>query len=232
MKYADDTIIVGLISNDNDSEYMKCIKFVSTWCSDNFLDLNVSKTKEMIWDYRRSPTEKHSVVINDKPVEVTSVYKYLGLLIDNKFSFTQHVDTQIKKANKRLYCIRSMKKLNVNTDLIAMFFNATVPPVLMYACTAFYGMLTKSLRYELDRPKKTCDRLLQCDSLKDNGTLYKDKVKRMVKKVIDGKDHPLNGDFNVMPSGYRYRMPSIRTERYKSTFVPTAIALLNEKLVR
>ena len=51
------------------------------------------------------------------------------------------------------------------------------------------------------------DRLLQCDSFKDNGTLYKDKVKRMVKKVIDEKDHPLNGDFNVMPSGYRYRMP-------------------------
>ena len=123
---------------------MKCIKFVSTWCNDNFLDLNVSKTKEMIWDYWRSPTEKHPVVINDKPVEVTSVYKYLGLLIDNKFSFTQHVDTQIKKANKRLYCIRSMKKLNVHTDLIAMFFNATVPPVLMYACTAFYGMLRVS----------------------------------------------------------------------------------------
>ena len=75
VKYADDTIIVGIMSKEDDSEYMKCIKFVSTWCSDNFLDLNVSKTKEMIWDYRRSPTEKHPVVINDKPVKVTSVYK-------------------------------------------------------------------------------------------------------------------------------------------------------------
>ena len=66
-----------------------------------------------------------------------------------------------------------------------------------------------------------------------NVILLRIMVKKMVKKVIDLKDHPLSENFNVMPSGYRYRMPSIRTERYrpKYTFVNTAIVLLNEKLV-
>ena len=42
-KYADDTAVVGFISNDDDSEYVECIEFVNTWCKDNYLDLNVPK---------------------------------------------------------------------------------------------------------------------------------------------------------------------------------------------
>jgi hypothetical protein len=235
VKYADDTIIGALICNNDDSEYMECIKFVTTWCKDNFLDLNVSKTKEVIWDYRRLPSVKQPVVIENLHVEVTSVYKYLGLLIDNKFNFAQHVELQLKKANKRMYCIRSMKNLNVNSDIIAMFFNSTIPSILMYASTAFYGMITKYLKSELDRPRKTCDRLLSkkySDTLYDNTDLHKEKTLKMANKVIMGSQHPLKSDFVLMPSGYRYRMPFVRTNRYKSTFVPSAINILNDELIR
>jgi hypothetical protein len=48
IKYADDTVIVGLIENDDNTEYVKCIDFVSNWCKLNFLDLNINKTKEVI----------------------------------------------------------------------------------------------------------------------------------------------------------------------------------------
>ena len=58
IKYADDTVVVGLIENDNESEYRSAIKFVSEWCNNNFLNLNVNKTKELVIDFRRKKNKK------------------------------------------------------------------------------------------------------------------------------------------------------------------------------
>ena len=43
---------------------------------------------------------KQPVVINNQQVEISDLYKYLGLLTDNKFHLSSHVDQQLKKANK------------------------------------------------------------------------------------------------------------------------------------
>jgi hypothetical protein len=111
VKYADDTAIVGLIANDDDSDYMNCIDFVSLWCQQNYLDLNVSKTKEVLWDFRRNHVLPSQIVIDNLSVEFVQSYKYLGVVLDDKLSFSLHVEVQMKKANKRLYCLRTMKSL-------------------------------------------------------------------------------------------------------------------------
>lgn len=45
IKFADDTAVVGLISNNDESAYLKQIKHMENWSSENNLMLNVSKTK-------------------------------------------------------------------------------------------------------------------------------------------------------------------------------------------
>ena len=45
LRYADDTIIVGLIHNDDETMYRNTVEYVHKWCNDNYLDLNVSKRK-------------------------------------------------------------------------------------------------------------------------------------------------------------------------------------------
>ena len=52
IKYADDTVIVGLISNNDESEYNLQISEVVQWCKANNLLLNAAKTKELMFDYR------------------------------------------------------------------------------------------------------------------------------------------------------------------------------------
>jgi len=42
---------VGLISNSRKTAYMKEVEALSAWCKDNNLDLNISKTKEMVVDW-------------------------------------------------------------------------------------------------------------------------------------------------------------------------------------
>ena len=77
------------------------------------------------------------IVIDDMPVDRVATYKYLGVLVDHKHSFSSHVEAQVKKANKRMYCLRSMYKVNVSKDILILFYNATIATVLTYANIAF-----------------------------------------------------------------------------------------------
>ncbi len=53
VKYADDTaIIIGKIKDDNSLEFLTQVNNFINWCNENFLTLNVKKTKEIIIDFR------------------------------------------------------------------------------------------------------------------------------------------------------------------------------------
>lgn len=53
VKFANDTAVVGLISNNDEKAYLEEVGCLTRWCQDNNLLLNVSKTKEMLVDYGR-----------------------------------------------------------------------------------------------------------------------------------------------------------------------------------
>ena len=52
IKFADDTTVVGLITDNDETAYGEDGRDLAMWCEDN-LSLNVIKTKEMIVDYRK-----------------------------------------------------------------------------------------------------------------------------------------------------------------------------------
>ncbi len=54
VKFADDTVVLGLISNNDETAYLGEVERLTSWCQDNCLSLNVSKTKELIVDFRKS----------------------------------------------------------------------------------------------------------------------------------------------------------------------------------
>ncbi|KAI3358176.1 hypothetical protein L3Q82_003178 [Scortum barcoo] len=56
-KFSDDTAIVGCVSEGNDCEYRKVIMDFVDWCELNHLQVNASKTKEMVIDFSRKPSE-------------------------------------------------------------------------------------------------------------------------------------------------------------------------------
>ena len=56
-KFADDTTVVGLITDNDETAYREEVRDLSVWCQDNNLSLNVSKTKELIVDYRKRRAE-------------------------------------------------------------------------------------------------------------------------------------------------------------------------------
>ena len=51
IKFADDTTVVGLITNNNETAYGEEVRALGVWCQENNLTLNVNKIKEMIVDF-------------------------------------------------------------------------------------------------------------------------------------------------------------------------------------
>ena len=51
-------MVVGLITDNDETAYREEVRDLAVWCQENNLSLNVIKTKEMIVDYRKRSAER------------------------------------------------------------------------------------------------------------------------------------------------------------------------------
>ncbi|KAK3562505.1 hypothetical protein QTP86_034772, partial [Hemibagrus guttatus] len=143
----------GLISNNNETAYLEEIKNLETWCQDNNLLLNVSKTKELIVDFSTKQERNYQPLINGTPVERVDRFQYLGVHITRDLSWSCHVNTLVKKARQRLYHLRLLKDLKLPSKVLKTFYTCTIESILMGSITAWFGNSTKQDRQAL------CDQL-------------------------------------------------------------------------
>ena len=103
LKYADDTAILGLI-RDDESQYRNSVETFVQYCEDNHRNLNVKKTKEIVFDFRvkknSSPLD-HALSINDTDIEIVPSYKYLGTVIDSQLLWGEHMKRIVANCNQR-----------------------------------------------------------------------------------------------------------------------------------
>ena len=64
MKFADNTTVVSLITDNDETACREEVKDLAMWCRDNNLSPNMIKTKEMIVDYRKRRTEHTPINID------------------------------------------------------------------------------------------------------------------------------------------------------------------------
>eukprot|EP00061_Rhincodon_typus_P017104 g45658.t1 len=96
---------MGQPSNNDESKYGREIESSVTWCSENNLSINVSKTKELIIYFRKNEGEHAPIYINGTEVERVESVKFLGVMITDDLSWTSHVDATDKKAQQRLFLL-------------------------------------------------------------------------------------------------------------------------------
>ena len=123
IKYADDTSISGLITQQEDLlNYFSVINYFVEWCERHFLLLNVKKTKEIIFDFRIKNNVHQNVAIGSEQVEVVNNYKYLGITFDDKLTWEIQTNKVSSKLNQRLFFLRKLSKFNVDNTLLFFVF--------------------------------------------------------------------------------------------------------------
>jgi hypothetical protein len=69
IKFVDDTTVVGLITNNDETPYREEVRALRVWCQENNLTLNVNTTKEMIVEFRKQQREHPPIDIDGTVVE-------------------------------------------------------------------------------------------------------------------------------------------------------------------
>jgi hypothetical protein len=71
---------------NNDEKVYREVRELAVWCQDNNLSLNMSKTRELILDYRKRLAEHAPLNIDGAVVERVKSFKFLGVHITNDLS--------------------------------------------------------------------------------------------------------------------------------------------------
>ena len=112
IKFADDTTVVCLINNNDETPYREEARALVGWCQENTLSLN--KTKELIVDFRKPQRENAPIYIAGAAVEKVESFKFLGLHITDILKRSTHKDSVVKKAQQRLFNLRRLRKCGLS----------------------------------------------------------------------------------------------------------------------
>lgn len=115
---------------------MKQVDRILAYGKENFV-LNTDKTKELILDFRKKAPPLQTLEIKGAVVERVHNFKFLGLHITNTLSWSENTMANVKKAQQRLYFIRSLKKAGLS-QLLTQAYRRLVESVRALLC----GMVT------------------------------------------------------------------------------------------
>ena len=146
--YADDTAIFFVngksVSNINDVMNTEISK-VAKWLNENFLTLNVKKTKAMLLCNSQKLTRRDTdlkVYINNSLTDKLDKFKYLGVWLDPALTWNEQIDKIFKTVSKRNGLLRRLRNVLPQKNL-DMLYKALILPHLDY-CDAVWGMLARS----------------------------------------------------------------------------------------
>ena len=86
----------------------------------------------MCIDFRRNRTVISSIVINGEPVEQVDSFKYIGVVLDKKLTFTEHVTVVQKKSQQRLHVLRKFGAFSVDAKRLLCLYRSIIEPLIMY----------------------------------------------------------------------------------------------------
>jgi hypothetical protein len=231
VKYADDTALLGLLpAGSGEDVYFNAITSFKRQCDSDDLRLNVSKTKEMIVDFRKSGANvTHApVVIDDQAVQTVDQYKYLGLTIQSNLKWTTHIALQTKRASQRLYHLRKLREFQLNPRYMQLFFSSTIESITLFGCVVWGGSASEEDAKKISRIQKTAAKTIGLP-LTSWKIKCRNRTADKARKIMRDENHPLHEKFALLPSRRRLRQLPIRTTRFRRTFVPHSITMLNSK---
>ncbi|KAI5103598.1 gastrula zinc finger protein XlCGF28.1-like [Silurus meridionalis] len=242
IKFADDTVVVGLISNNDETDYLQEVKNLKRWCQVNNLLLNVSKTKELIVDFSMKQEQPYQPLnINGTPVERVDSFRIMQdrralqrvvhsakSTIHTKLPDLQscHINTIVKKARQHLYHLRRLRDFKLPSQVLKTFYTFTIESVLTGSITSWFWNSIMQDRRALQRVVHSAKSTIHTE-LPDLQDIYSTRCRTRARKIVKDLSHPNNGLFSLLCSGKRFRSLNANTERMRRSFFPQAIRSLN-----
>ncbi|KAK1792498.1 hypothetical protein P4O66_012438 [Electrophorus voltai] len=198
VKFADDTVVMGLISDNDERAYLEEIKYLENWCQGNNLLLNVSKTKELIVDCSKKQEQHYQTVrISGTTVERVDSFRYLGVHISQNLSWSRHTNSLAKKARQCLYHLRCIRDFRLPSKVLRNFYTCTIESILTGNITVWFGNSTKQDKQALQRVVRSAERITHME-LPDLQTIYYMRCQTNARRIVKDPTHPNNRLFSLL----------------------------------
>ena len=79
------------------------------------------QAQEIVFSHKTNRSNQRTVYFNNIPVIKVNIQKHLGLFLDSKLSFFDHINEKIKKATKGVNVIRKMNLLLPCSSLLSIY---------------------------------------------------------------------------------------------------------------
>ena len=107
---------------------------IHNFSMDHNMILNSIKCKEMLINLMWYPNfTLEPLVVGNNAIECVSIYKILGVFIDSNVKWNSHVDYIYKKACKKLYSVRILRRAGADQGSMLKVYISSVRPALEYA---------------------------------------------------------------------------------------------------
>lgn len=124
VKFSDDAALLSLLQGAQ-SGHGWLSAFVKQ-CDDNYLGLNVTKTNELIVDFRKNRFYPEASNIHGENVESVETYKYLGTMFDSNLKFDQNTESIAKRGQQRIHFMLKLNYFNVSKSISCNFYHAFI----------------------------------------------------------------------------------------------------------
>ena len=233
VKFADDTAILGLLDDTCESFEMfvsEIDRFVS-WCERHSLHLNVSKTKDMVIDFRMKGNEHEAIEIGGELVERVSDYKYLGVTVNDKLDWSVHAQNVMSKVNQRMYFVRKLNSFGVDSILVSLFYSAVVQSLMSFCVIAWGGNLASKYVSQFDRVAKRVSRMtdIKQSCLTE---IFEKCCLRKIESIMKENNHPLMQFITFSKRSNRIILIKANRERFRNSFLPYAVRLYSKNFKR
>ncbi len=199
-KYTDDMALVGRVKDIQSLDtYLKFVNYITIWTEESFLQLNISKTKEMCCGANSVQAFCEPLLVNGEEVEQVGSFKYLGTEIDSQFSFDKHSDNVFKKGLSTW----KLRSFNIEKDILMVVYKSLIESVLTFNIVSWFNSLSVKSKNKLLRIINVASKIIgeRQTPLSD---LFTVALKRKAFAIVGDSSHPLYSSFQLLPSGRRY----------------------------
>ncbi len=225
VNFVDDTTVVGLITDDNESAYREEVHSLKNWCHNSNLSLNISKTKELVVDFRRRTSEhpphhhRQDSSGAGQQLQVPRRKHHRGTHLDYSHTVSSGEGPPASLIPQATEEIWSEFK---NPQKVLQLHCGEHPD-----CTASPPG-TELHRSQPESPEETAQHIVggELPSLQE---IYPQRCVRKARKIIRDSCHLSHELFSLLPSGRRYRSIRTQTSRTRDSFFSQAIRLLNSR---
>ena len=158
--FADDTNIFLSNSNIDDLQDLvnEELSHLAAWLKINKLSLNLKKTHYMVFTNKRSPASTIKLEINNERIVETCKTKFLGVIIDNKLTWKEHINYISGKIARGIGIITKARKYLNKESLLSLYYSF-IYPYFTY-CNQVWGNTCKTYLEKIILQQKRAIRMI------------------------------------------------------------------------